>query len=119
MTALTPEQVLALVPQQDPFRFIDEILELDENHIVSTVRFSPELDFVVPPAELAPYLARVNRLLGRCNCPPLTREQLLPGVHQLKALVDLCHLHGLAVEFGGRVVLRAPGLDHDVELGPA
>ena len=45
MTALTPEQVLALVPQREPFRFIDEILELDENHIVSTVRFSPELDF--------------------------------------------------------------------------
>jgi 3-hydroxyacyl-[acyl-carrier-protein] dehydratase len=42
---LTPEQVLAILPQQDPFRFVDEILELDEDHIVGTYRFRPEADF--------------------------------------------------------------------------
>jgi len=42
---LTSEQVLAAVPQQEPFRFIDEILELDDDHIVSTYRFRPEADF--------------------------------------------------------------------------
>jgi 3-hydroxyacyl-[acyl-carrier-protein] dehydratase len=36
---LTPSQVLALVPQQRPFRFVDEIVELDENHIVGRYTF--------------------------------------------------------------------------------
>ena len=44
-TAMTPEQVLAAMPQQHPFRFIDEIVELDEDHIVATYRFRPEADF--------------------------------------------------------------------------
>ena len=42
---LTPEQVLDLIPQQDPFRFIDEIIELDEDHIVGAYRFRPDADF--------------------------------------------------------------------------
>jgi 3-hydroxyacyl-[acyl-carrier-protein] dehydratase len=42
---LTPEQVLARLPQQEPFRFIDEILELDDDHIVAACRFRPEADF--------------------------------------------------------------------------
>jgi len=42
---LTPEQVLDLIPQQDPFRFIDDIIELDEDHIVGVYRFRPEADF--------------------------------------------------------------------------
>jgi 3-hydroxyacyl-[acyl-carrier-protein] dehydratase len=42
---LTPEEVLALVPQQEPFRFIDEILELDDDHIVATCRFRKDADF--------------------------------------------------------------------------
>jgi len=42
---LTPEQVLELIPQQDPFRFIDEILELDDDHIVGSYRFRPDADF--------------------------------------------------------------------------
>lgn len=44
-TVLTPAEVLALVPQAEPFRFIDEILEVDEDHIVATYRFPPESDF--------------------------------------------------------------------------
>ena len=35
MNALTPKEVLALLPQQKPMRFIDEILELDEEHILA------------------------------------------------------------------------------------
>jgi 3-hydroxyacyl-[acyl-carrier-protein] dehydratase len=37
--------VLALVPQQEPFRFVDEILEVDDDHIVSRYTFRPEADF--------------------------------------------------------------------------
>ncbi|MCX5835766.1 MAG: beta-hydroxyacyl-ACP dehydratase [Deltaproteobacteria bacterium] len=35
----TMDQILNSVPQQSPFRFIDNILELDEEHIVGTYRF--------------------------------------------------------------------------------
>lgn len=42
---LTPEQVLNLIPQRDPFRFIDDIIELDDDHIVGTCRFRPDADF--------------------------------------------------------------------------
>jgi 3-hydroxyacyl-[acyl-carrier-protein] dehydratase len=38
-------EVLALLPQQEPFRFVDEILEVDEDHIVSRYTFRPEADF--------------------------------------------------------------------------
>lgn len=45
MAELTREEVLALVPQQEPFRFIDEIRELDEDHIVASYRFDEKADF--------------------------------------------------------------------------
>jgi 3-hydroxyacyl-[acyl-carrier-protein] dehydratase len=44
-TVLTPAEVLAAIPQQEPFRFIDEIRELDDDHIVAAYRFRPEADF--------------------------------------------------------------------------
>jgi len=39
------EEVLAHVPQQPPFRFIDEILEVDAEHIVATHTFVADADF--------------------------------------------------------------------------
>jgi 3-hydroxyacyl-[acyl-carrier-protein] dehydratase len=42
---LTPEQILELLPQREPFRFVDRILEVDEERIVATYRFRPEADF--------------------------------------------------------------------------
>ena len=43
--ALSPAEVLARVPQQEPFRFIDEITELDDEHIVASYRFREDADF--------------------------------------------------------------------------
>jgi 1,4-alpha-glucan branching enzyme len=59
--------------------------------------YSPEMDYCVAPADLAPYLDRVNALLRGKGQPPVTAEQLAGQCNQLKAFVDLCHLHGLAV----------------------
>jgi len=42
---LSAEEVLAALPQQPPFRFIDEILELDDEHVVAAYRFRPDADF--------------------------------------------------------------------------
>ena len=42
---LSNEEVLAMVPQQEPFRFIDEIVELSEDHIVARYTFREDADF--------------------------------------------------------------------------
>jgi 3-hydroxyacyl-[acyl-carrier-protein] dehydratase len=42
---LTPEQVLDLIPQQEPFRFIDTIDEIDDQHIVARYRFREDAEF--------------------------------------------------------------------------
>jgi 3-hydroxyacyl-[acyl-carrier-protein] dehydratase len=42
---LSPAEVLARLPQQEPFRFVDEILELDDDHVVAAYRWRPEAEF--------------------------------------------------------------------------
>ena len=42
---LTAAEVLAAVPHRPPFRFVDEILEIDEHHIVAAHRFGEDADF--------------------------------------------------------------------------
>lgn len=45
MIKLNPKQVLELIPQQKPFRFVDEIIELDDQKIVGTYRFRNDESF--------------------------------------------------------------------------
>lgn len=39
------EEILAQIPQQEPFRFVDEILEIDDEHVLATCTWRPEADF--------------------------------------------------------------------------
>jgi 1,4-alpha-glucan branching enzyme len=59
--------------------------------------FSPEMDFAVEDGDLPPYAAEVNKLLDAKGLEGYQVEDLHGEMNQLKALVDLCHLHGLAV----------------------
>ncbi|HSO98318.1 MAG TPA: alpha amylase C-terminal domain-containing protein [Solirubrobacteraceae bacterium] len=59
--------------------------------------FSPDQDYCVPDADLEPYLRRVNQLLAGRAEPPVGLADLRGQINQLKAFVDLCHLHGIAV----------------------
>lgn len=62
--------------------------------------FSPDFDYMVTDqAALAGYLASINGLLQAKNLSPLALEDITPGPTQLKALVDLCHVYGIAVVF--------------------
>jgi 1,4-alpha-glucan branching enzyme len=62
--------------------------------------FSPDFPYVVTdPAALAQYLTAVNGLLGAKGFAPLTLNDITPGPAQLKVLVDLCHVYGIAVVF--------------------
>lgn len=42
---MTPPEILALLPQQRPFRFLDEILVVDEQHIVGRYTFRADEHF--------------------------------------------------------------------------
>jgi 1,4-alpha-glucan branching enzyme len=59
--------------------------------------FSPEMDYGLDAAELGFHLKRVNALLARCGQAPINFDQLAAPVNQLKALVDILHLHGIAI----------------------
>jgi 1,4-alpha-glucan branching enzyme len=59
--------------------------------------FSPEMDYAVDIDHLPPYLRKVNLLRAEKHRPPLTLAQLTGQINQLKALIDICHLYGLAV----------------------
>jgi len=60
--------------------------------------YSPDPVYtVVDPAALAGYLVTVNGLLTAKGFAPLAASQIASGADQLKALIDLCHVHGIAV----------------------
>jgi 1,4-alpha-glucan branching enzyme len=61
---------------------------------------SPDFPYVATnPTALAGYLITVNRLLAAKNFTPLTLADITPAPAQLKCLIDLCHLYGIAVAF--------------------
>ena len=43
--APSPADVLDALPHRPPFRFVDEILELDDDHIVAAYRFPEDADY--------------------------------------------------------------------------
>lgn len=67
MSALTNAEVLSLVPQQRPMRFIENILEVDEEHILGTYTwenedctgYAPD-NKTVPPFKLIEMAAQVG-----------------------------------------------------------
>jgi len=62
--------------------------------------FSPDFPYVVTdPAALTQYLATINGLLQAKGLPPLAAGDITAGNAQLKAMVDLCHVYGIAVAF--------------------
>jgi 1,4-alpha-glucan branching enzyme len=63
--------------------------------------FSPDTGYVETDCgRLRSYLATINRMLAARGHPPLSDvHQLVLGPNQLKILVDLCHVYGLAVVF--------------------
>ena len=62
--------------------------------------FSPDFPFVVTdPNALNGYLGNINRMLANQGCAALSFNDISTGPAQLRAMVDLCHLYGIAVIF--------------------
>ena len=80
--------------------------------------FSPEMDYGETNAvELAHYLTKVNRLLRNRGVRELALAEVRTSIDQLKVLIDVCHLYGLAVlldvvynHAGGAVTGQTNGL---------
>jgi 1,4-alpha-glucan branching enzyme len=61
--------------------------------------FSPDFPYVAAAADLPGYLATINGLLAAKQQIPLRLENIQSAPAQLKVLVDLCHVYGIAVAF--------------------
>ncbi len=61
--------------------------------------FSPDFPYIAAKADLPAYLATINAQLAALQQPPLQLADIQSGPNQLKVLVDLCHLNGIAVTF--------------------
>ena len=62
--------------------------------------FSPEMAYQEEDeVELRRHLLTINGMFAEHGLPQVQLDELRAGPNQLKCLVDLCHLHGLAVIF--------------------
>jgi 3-hydroxyacyl-[acyl-carrier-protein] dehydratase len=112
---LSPAEVLEMLPQKEPFLFVDEILEVDDDHIVARYRFRPDADFyrghfpdrpVTPGVILLESLAQVGVVaLGLYQ---VARDQGRDAVRESLALFTDANVEfsGL-VNPGDRVTIRA------------
>jgi 1,4-alpha-glucan branching enzyme len=84
-----------------------QLLPIDEAETEPTLGYngsdylSPDMGYIeYNVVKLQAHLATINRLLQARGYAPFPDITLItPGPNQLKALVDLCHLNGLAVVF--------------------
>ncbi|HNU85691.1 MAG: beta-hydroxyacyl-ACP dehydratase [Pseudomonadota bacterium] len=113
----TRERVLAAVPQQAPFRFIDEILELDETHIVGAYRFREDESFyrghfpgrpVTPGVILVEAMAQTGVVafgLYLVMAQGRGEEMLRGGLTTLFTVIETVEFAGMVMP-GERVVIR-------------
>ena len=61
--------------------------------------FSPDFPYVASATDVNRLAPRINTILAQKGLDPLPPGTLLSAPNQIKALVDLCHVHGIAVVF--------------------
>jgi len=87
---MTPAAVLDAMPHRPPFRFIDEILDLDEDHIVAAYRFSADADFYrghFPGNPIMPGVKMVEAL-AQCGAVAVLSQEENKGKLALFAGID-------------------------------
>jgi len=112
----TIEDVLSLVPQQKPFRFIDDIMAMDEGHIIGTYRFRHDEYFykghfpgqpVTPGVILIETMAQTG--VVAFGIYQLMRQGMsfdqIKRLVTLFAMVDDCEFNGI-VSPGERVIIK-------------
>ena len=115
--AAIKQEVLELVPQQAPFRFIDEIISLDEEQIVGAYRFREDEFFyrghfpgrpITPGVILIETMAQIGVVafgMYLLACQKNIRPSQLNGPLSLFSLVDGIEFKGI-VKPGERVIVK-------------
>ena len=111
------QEVLALVPQQIPFRFIDEIISLNEEGIVGAYRFREDEFFyrghfpgrpITPGVILIEAMAQIGVVafgMYLLACQKNVRPSQLNGPLSLFSLADNIEFKGI-VSPGERVIVK-------------
>jgi 3-hydroxyacyl-[acyl-carrier-protein] dehydratase len=112
--AATRRQILDALPQQPPFRFVTEILELDEQHIVAAQVFPADADFYrghFPGNPVTPGVLLVEAM-AQAGVVALGLHLVATETSLDEARRSICVFTDAAVEFSGmvrpgeRVVIR-------------
>ena len=115
--AAIKQEVLELVPQQAPFRFIDEIISLDEEQIVGAYRFREDEFFyrghfpgrpITPGVILIETMAQIGVVafgMYLLACQKNIRPSQLNGPLRLFSLADGIEFKGI-VKPGERVIVK-------------
>ncbi|MEE9913941.1 MAG: beta-hydroxyacyl-ACP dehydratase [Deltaproteobacteria bacterium] len=111
------QEVLALVPQQKPFRFIDEIIRLDEEEIIGAYRFREDEFFypghfpgrpITPGVILVESMAQIGVVaygMYLLACQRNVRPSEMRGPLSLFSLAEDIEFKGI-VKPGERVIVR-------------
>ncbi len=111
------KEVLALVPQQKPFRFIDEILTLNEEKIVGAYRFREDEFFypghfpgrpITPGVILLESMAQIGVVaygMYLLSCQRNVRPGQMKGPLSLFSLAEDIEFKGMVLP-GERVIVR-------------
>src|SRR5208337_2642928 len=111
------QEVLELVPQQAPFRFIDEIISLDDERIVGAYRFREDEYFyrghfpgrpITPGVILIETMAQIGVVafgMYLLACQKNIRPSQLNGPLSLFSLADGIEFKGI-VKPGERVIVK-------------
>ena len=102
---LTPSEVLARVPQQEPFRFVDELLELSEERAVGRYRWRPEADFYrghFPGNPVTPGVLLVESM-AQCGVVPIAILRFFQELDEAEAEKFQTLFTDAQIDFSGLV----------------
>lgn len=128
------QEILELVPQQAPFRFIDEIISLDEDGIVGAYRFRKDEFFyrghfpgrpITPGVILVETMAQIGVVafgMYLLACQRNVRPSQMKGPLSLFSLADNIEFKGIVapgervIVKGRKIYLRKGALKVDISM---